>query len=86
MYTLDRAGVLKNLKGLIVGSMTNILDNETPFGKSVDQLIYDVVQKYDYPICFNFSIGHNHKNTPIIIGSKIQLDVNNQFSVIEYLK
>ena len=79
-------GILKKLKGLIIGSMTHILDNEIPFGKSVNQLIYDVVEKYDYPICFNFSIGHNNKNTPIIIGSKIQLDVNHQFSVIEYLK
>ena len=48
--------MLKKLKGLIVGHMTSVLDNKIAFGKTVEQLIYDVVEKYDYPICFNFSI------------------------------
>ena len=86
VYTLDRAGVLKNLKGLIVGQMTNILDNEIPFGKTVNELIYDVTKKYNYPICFNFPAGHSSKNTPFIIGAKIQMDVNSSFSRIKYIK
>ncbi|MAQ70341.1 MAG: LD-carboxypeptidase [Flavobacteriales bacterium] len=86
MYTLDRAGVLKNLKGLIVGHMTNILDNEIPFGKTVYELIYDVAKKYNYPICFNFPAGHDLQNIPFIIGAKIQMDINSHCSRIKYIK
>jgi muramoyltetrapeptide carboxypeptidase len=86
LYTLDRAGVLHNLKGLIIGGMTNTLDNEIPFGKTVSELIYDVTKKYNYPICFNFPAGHNRQNTPFIIGAKIQMDINSHFSIIKYIK
>jgi muramoyltetrapeptide carboxypeptidase len=86
IYTLDRAGVLSNLKGLIIGHMTNILDNEMPFGKTVNELIYDVAKKYNYPICFNFPAGHDCENTPFIIGAKIQMDINSDYSRIKYIK
>jgi muramoyltetrapeptide carboxypeptidase len=86
MYILDRAGVLKNLKGLIVGQMTNILDNEISFGKTTHQIIRDIVSKYNYPIAFDFPIGHSNTNHPLVIGAKIHLDVNTEFSEISYEK
>lgn len=86
LYTLDRAGLLKRLKGLIVGSMTNILDNDIPFGKTVSQLIFDLTKKYNYPICFNFPSGHDYINTPFIIGAKVHMDINNHVSLIKYIK
>jgi len=84
IHTLDRSGLLKNLKGLIVGEMANMLDNEIPFGKNVYELIYDITKKYDYPICFNFPIGHSHNNHPIVLGSHITLDVKENYSKIIY--
>ena len=86
MYILDRMGLLKKLKGLIVGQMTNIMDNEISFGKTTYQLISDITKKYNYPICFDFPIGHNKKNHPIIIGAKVKLEVNDLFSRIHYQK
>ena len=62
-----------NLKGLIVGQMTNMHDNEIAFGKDKNTIIYDVVKKYNYPICFNFPVGHFSDNHPIIVGQKIEL-------------
>jgi len=84
IYTLDRSGLLKNLQGLIIGNMTNMLDNEIAFGKNVYQLIYDITKKYDYPICFQFPIGHSDDNHPIIIGSNVKLEVNDNLSKIIY--
>ena len=46
LYTLDRAGVLKKIKGLVVGQVTNVLENDLDFGKNADQLIYDVSHPY----------------------------------------
>ena len=85
LYTMDRSGLLKNLIGLIIGQMTGMLDNKDPFGKTPYQLIYDIVKKYNYPICFNFPIGHVAENQPIIVGAEIVLDVNKDVSKITYV-
>ncbi len=73
--TLDRAGKLKNLAGLIVGSFTEIKDNDIPFGQTVEQIIMDVVDKYDYPVCFDFPAGHIPNNMSLIFGSVAKLAV-----------
>jgi len=85
IYSLDHAQILKNIKGLIVGQMTNMLDNEIPFGKDVNTIIYDVVKKYDYPICFNFPVGHVRENYPLIIGAKVELLVKKDKSSLRYI-
>ena len=86
MYTLERAGILENLQGLIVGQMTQLKDNDMPFGKTANQLIHDIVTKYNYPIAFNFPVGHTQHNCPVIIGSEIKMNVNKNFSEIIYVK
>ena len=84
-YTLDRAGVLKKIKGLIVGEMTELKDNEDSFGKTYQKIIFDIVKKYNYPVCFNFPIGHGFQNSPVIIGSYITLEVESDFVKMNYL-
>tara|TARA_B100001250_G_scaffold400162_1_gene410382 strand:+ start:478 stop:1404 length:927 start_codon:yes stop_codon:yes gene_type:complete len=84
LYMLDRTGLLKKIKGLIVGQMTGIKDNEKTFGKHPSQIIKDIIKKYEYPVCFNFPIGHTQTNHPVIIGLKIRLEVNDIFSSICY--
>ena len=84
IYMLDRAGVLKKIKGLVIGQMTGIMDNDISFGKNPFQSIVDIIKKYNYPVCFNFPIGHEKKNYPIIIGSKIKLEVTDAYSQIHY--
>lgn len=84
IYTLERSGFLKKIKGLIIGQMTNMLDNEIPFGKSVYELIYDIANKYDYPICFDFPFGHGNQNYPMIIESRVKLDINDNSSTLIY--
>lgn len=76
MMQMKRAGFLKNIKGLIVGGFTNMKDNDIPFGKTAEEIIYDTVKEYDYPVCFNFPAGHIKDNMPFIHGEKITLDVN----------
>ncbi len=76
MVQLNRAGKLEHLAGLIVGQFTDMKDDvDIPFGKSVDEIIYEHVEKYDFPVCFNFPVGHVAHNLPIIIGSKVDFSV-----------
>ena len=46
LYTFDRSGLFKRVEGLIIGKMKNILDNEIGFGKNLNRLILDIVDKY----------------------------------------
>lgn len=83
--TLDRAGKLKNLAGLIVGGFTEIKDNDIPFGRTIEQIIMDVVDKYDYPVCFDFPAGHLSDNRSLIFGRQVNLLVHDHEVKINYL-
>jgi muramoyltetrapeptide carboxypeptidase len=61
-YQLKRSGKLENLKGLIVGGFTEMKDTERPFGKTVYEVISDIVKEYDYPVCYNFPVSHATEN------------------------
>ena len=75
MMNLKRNGMLKNLAGLIVGGMTKMNDNVIPFGKTAEEIIFDAVKDYDYPICFNFPSGHIEDNRALIMGREVRLKV-----------
>lgn len=75
VLSLKRAGKLSHLEGLVVGSFSDMKDNETPFGKTAEQIISDAVKEYDYPVCFGFPAGHQDKNVPLIMGRKVKLSV-----------
>ncbi len=75
MRTLKRAGKLKNLAGIMVGGFTDVKDNDIPFGQTVPQIILDVVEEYDYPVCFDFPAGHIPDNRAIVLGKPCKLIV-----------
>jgi muramoyltetrapeptide carboxypeptidase len=75
MVHLNRAGKLSNLAGLIVGGMTAMKDNTVPFGKTVEEIIFDAVKQYDYPVCFDFPAGHVKDNRALIMGRTIELTI-----------
>jgi len=82
MMALFRAGILSGLKGLIVGGMTGMNDNEIPFGKTAEQIIQEAVKKYDYPVCFGFPAGHIDNNMPLIMGAEVRLEVAEKSHII----
>lgn len=74
MLAWDRAGQLKNLKGLIVGNFTDMNDNDVPFGKTAEEIISDRCASYDFPLFFNVPVGHTRVNKPLIIGEEISIE------------
>ncbi|HQI46225.1 MAG TPA: LD-carboxypeptidase [Bacteroidales bacterium] len=82
---LKRCGKLKNLAGLIVGGMTDMKDNQIPFGKNAYEIIADAVKEYDYPVCYGFPAGHIEDNRALILGRKISLAVTEKTSIIQFL-
>ncbi|MCF6182948.1 LD-carboxypeptidase [Lutibacter sp.] len=76
MINLKRNGYFENLKGLIVGSMTDMHDNKIPFGKTAKEIILDIISEYDFPVVFDFPAGHIADNRTLILGRKIMLEVD----------
>jgi muramoyltetrapeptide carboxypeptidase len=75
MMNLKYSEKLDNLKGLIVGGMTKMNDNKIPFGKSAFEIIQDVVKDYDFPVCYNFPLGHIENNFALTLGENSKLEV-----------
>ena len=78
MWQLKKAGKLKNLAGLIVGGLTEMKDNEPPFGKTAREIVSDSVKEYDYPVCFGFPAGHQDDNRALIFGREVRLEINDK--------
>ena len=76
MWNLKLSGKLNNLAGLVVGGMTEMSDNDIPFGKQAVQIIKEAVEEYNYPICFNFPCGHIDDNRTLILNKEANLIVS----------
>jgi len=83
MLQLKRAGKLKKLSGLLVGSFTKIKDNDIPFGKTVEQIIREHIEEYDYPVAFNFPAGHDEKNVALKLGAHYSLIIDDTNTILQ---
>ena len=79
---LKRAGYFNNCKGLIIGDISNIKKNTTTWGSSIEQLILDVVEEFDFPVLFNFPAGHETDNRALIFGKSIMMNVKSTTSEV----
>lgn len=84
LQSLKRAGYFKNLKGLVVGDISKIRKNTTPWGSSIEELILDVVAEYEFPVLFNFPAGHEDNNYALILGKTIELSISKESSLVNF--
>ena len=76
MVNLDRNGCLQSLKGIVVGAMTKMKDNDVPWGKNALEIVDDITKKYNIPTIFNFPAGHIQDNRALKFGAKATIEVN----------
>ena len=84
MYNLKRNGYFDQVKGIIVGSMTDMHDNEIPFGQNEVQIITALAQSYNIPIVFEFPAGHQRDNRTLILGSLVDFEVNSTNVILRF--
>lgn len=84
MIQLKRSGKLHALAGLVVGQMTDMKDNSIPFGLSAYEIILEHTKDFNYPIAFDFPIGHVAKNLAIPVTRLAHFEVTNQGSVLSF--
>lgn len=85
MMNLKRNGCLESLKGIIVGGMTKMNDNEIPWGKNALEIIDDITKNYNIPIIYNFPAGHMADNRALIFGKQVSMEVNDLESKVIFL-
>jgi muramoyltetrapeptide carboxypeptidase len=78
IHQLKLSGKLDNLAGLILGDFTDMKDNESPFGKSVHEIVSEAIEEFSYPVCFGFPAGHDKKNLALAFGKKWEMEVSDQ--------
>ena len=84
LYNLKLSGVLEKLAGLIIGQFTEY-EEDNSLGKPLYEAIADLVGEYDYPICFNFPVGHVTQNLPLINGAKVSLSVTRKEVKLKFM-
>lgn len=83
LYQLKRSGKLDNLAGLIIGGFSKMKDTERPFGKTMDEIIADLVKPYNYPVCLGFPVGHDEDNYALKTGVTYHLNVSSRKVVLK---
>jgi len=83
MWSLKLSSKLENLAGLVVGGMTDMNDNDIPYGRQAVEIIKEAVQEYDYPICFNFPCGHIDDNRALKLNKEAKLIVGHSSVIFE---
>lgn len=76
-WNLKRTGKLDRLAGLIIGGFKVKPDDpgDDRFSLDVQQIILEKVKNTDYPICFDFPVGHQINNYALKCGCTYQLNV-----------
>ncbi|MBO4281840.1 MAG: LD-carboxypeptidase [Bacteroidales bacterium] len=80
MLSLKRSGKLSRLAGLVVGNLSDMHDNTVPFGQTAEEIVWNHVAEYHYPVCFGFPAGHADpaENHALIFGRAARLSVGTE--------
>lgn len=83
MMNIERNGLLQKPEALLIGGMTDMNDNNIPFGKNAEEIIFDFVKRHNIPAVFGFPAGHLSPNNPIILGREITIKPVDSKIIIE---
>ena len=84
MYAIERSKWNTHLKGLLIGSFTEIKDNEVAFGQSWQQILINFAKRNEIPIFFNFPAGHGMYKKPLLLGATVNLQTTDKHSILNY--
>ncbi len=75
-WNLKRSGKLSNLAGLIIGGFKIKKDDVgEEFGKTLEEIVLEKVKEFNYPVCFDFPVGHQKNNFALKCGVRHRLSL-----------
>lgn len=84
LQSLKRAGYFENCNGLLIGDISKIRKNTTEFGRTIEEIILDVVADYNFPVAFNMPAGHEKINKALYFGKVVELEVSKTESSVRF--
>jgi len=86
LWNLKRSKKLDRLKGLIIGEFRIKPDDPgEEFGNTIYDIVMEKVNKYQYPVCFDFPVGHVKENYALKCGMKHRLTVSNNETILQQI-
>ena len=86
LFHMKAAGMFENIRGLIVGELTEMKDQAIPFGKTTDEIILDICGDLNIPIVTNFPCGHGNYQATLPISLPVELRADKNFVELFFLK
>jgi muramoyltetrapeptide carboxypeptidase len=94
LYSVDRmfrhfkrSGKLDRLAGIIIGGFKIKPDDPgEEFGRTLYDIVWDQIRDFNYPLCFDFPVGHQKNNYALKCGIKHVLDVNEKSATLKEAK
>lgn len=74
-YQLSKAGILDQIRGLIIGDFSGLKDTVPPYGSDLQTIIKSHFNYHSLPIAFDFPAGHLDDNRALIFGKSAKLVV-----------
>ena len=83
LQSLKRAGYFKNVNAVIVGDISNIKQNTTKWGSTIEELILESIPE-KIPVLFGFPAGHETTNNALIMGRNVLLEFDTTTITISF--
>lgn len=82
LYRLHLQGVLKAVKGILVGQFTDWKPDRNH--EAMYDMIHDRFEEWNVccPVAFDFPVGHNDRNVPLVEGLEVSLSVSSDGVVL----
>lgn len=85
LQSLKRAGYFEHCKGILVGDISRVRYNDQDFGRTLEEIILDVVADKNIPVAFNMHAGHEKDNRAMILGDTVEMKVGKDKTTVTFL-
>ncbi|MFN5335106.1 MAG: LD-carboxypeptidase, partial [Bacteroidota bacterium] len=84
LWSLKRAGMLDHVSGLIIGGFNIKPDDnhDAEFVKTLEEIVLEKVGDCDFPVCFDFQVGHQKNNFALKCGMEHILQVSTNTCIL----
>jgi muramoyltetrapeptide carboxypeptidase len=84
LHLLEVRGVLRRLKGIVVGQFSGYKDPQNDFA-DMNEMLHEYLQHYEIPVCYDFPVGEARlKNFPMVEGCPVRLTVDEGGACLEF--
>jgi muramoyltetrapeptide carboxypeptidase len=83
LHQLKAAGKFQKPAAVIIGGFIDMKDTERPFGQDAYEIIRDLLEEFEYPVCFGFPVGHVKENFALKCGADYRLKISKDRVLLE---